>query len=93
MPPGPLRAAPKKTRKGRHVSYNNCVVTPVKTHKLLGLHVDSNLSWTVHVTKLCSKLRSRISLFNQVKRLMPLHARKLYFTGMVEPTIDYGCMI
>ena len=32
-------------------------------------------------------------LFNQVKRLMPLHARKLYFTGMVQPIIDYGCVI
>ena len=31
---------------------NNCVMTPVKTQKLLELHVDSNLSWNVHVTKL-----------------------------------------
>ena len=32
-------------------------------------------------------------LFNQVKRLMPLHARKLYFTGIVQTIIDYGCMV
>ena len=24
---------------------------------------------------------------------MPLHARKLYFSGMVQPLIDYGCVI
>lgn len=72
---------------------NNCIVTPVQTHKLLGLYVDSNLTWNAHVTKLCSKLRSRLYLFNQVKRLMPLRARKLYFSGMVQPLIDYGCVI
>ena len=32
------------------VHSNNYVVTPVMTHKLLGLHVDNNLSWNVHVT-------------------------------------------
>ena len=24
---------------------------------------------------------------------MPIHARKLYFSGMVQPLIDYGCVI
>ena len=32
-------------------------------------------------------------LFNQVKRLMPLHSRKLYFTGMVKPLIDSGSVV
>ena len=39
------------------------------------------------MTKLCSKLRSRMYLFNQVKRLM------LYFTEVLQPIIDYGCVI
>ena len=56
---------------------NNYVVTPVTTHMLLRLHVDSYLSWNVHVTKLCCKLRSRLYLFNQVEQTV----------------IDYGCVI
>ena len=72
---------------------NNSIVKPVQVHKLLGLYVDSNLTWNTHVTKLCAKLCSRLYLFNQVKRLMPLHARKLYFSGMVQPLIEYGCVI
>ena len=53
-------------------------------------HADSNLSWNTHVTKLYAKLCSRLYLFNQVKQLLPLHAWKLYFSGMVQPIIDYG---
>ena len=70
------------------VHTDNGTVTSVDTHTLLGLHVDNSLTWRVHVTKLCSKLRSRLYLFNQVKRLMPIGARKLYFSGMVQPLID-----
>ena len=47
----------------------------------------------VNGLKVWSKLRSRLYLFNQVKRLMPIRARKLYFSGMVQPLIDYGCVI
>ena len=28
-----------------------------------------------------------------MKRLMPLFARNQYFSGMVQPVIDYGCVI
>ena len=75
------------------VHTDNGTVSSVDTHKLLGLYVDNCLTWSVHVTKLCSKLRSRLYLFHQVKRLMPIRAGKLYFSGMVQPLIDNGCMI
>ena len=75
------------------VHSHNRAVTSVDTHKLLGLHVDNSLTWSVHVTKLCSKLRSRLYLFNQVKWLMLIHARKLYFSGMVQSLIDYEWVI
>ena len=48
-----------------------------------GLHRDD-----IHLHSRC-----RLYLFNQVKRLMPIRARKLYFSGMVQPLIDYGCVI
>ena len=78
-------------------------MTPVKTNKLLGLHVDNNLSWNVHVTKLCSKLRIRMYLFNvKDKRrvstvtlfcnlgwlLIDVHIR--YFTAIVMYNIVHG---
>ncbi len=32
----------------------------VNTHKLLGLHVDSSLTWDWHVASIVSKVRSRL---------------------------------
>ena len=73
---------------------SNCIVKSAQVHELLRLYVDSHLTWNAHVTKLCAKLRSRLYVFSQVKRLMPLRlrARTLYFTRMVQPLIDYGCI-
>ncbi len=72
------------------VGEDEYIVTPVSSHKLLGIHVDNTLSWKTHIAHLCSKLRSRLYLFNQVKYLMPLSIRKQYFSGLV---MDYGCVI
>ena len=41
----------------------------------------------------CLRMLSPLNLFNDVKRLMPLHARKQYFIGMVQLMIAYGCVI
>ncbi len=62
-------------------------------HKLLGLHIDNTLSWTTHVSHLCSKLHRRLYLFNKIKNHMPAFVRKQYFDGLVQPVIDYGCVI
>ncbi len=64
----------------------------VNMHKLLGLHIDNTLSWTTHVNHLCSKLCSRL-LFNKIKNHMPAFIRKQYCDELVQPVIDYGCVI
>ena len=68
-------------------------ITQVTSHKLLGVHIDQNLNWNIHLQKLCAKLRSRLYLFGRIKFLLPNDARRKYFSGLVQPLIDYGCII
>ncbi len=51
------------------------------------------MGWTTHVSHLCYKLHSRLYLFNKIKNYMPAFVRKQYFDGLVQPVIDYGCVI
>ena len=51
------------------------------------------LSWNLHINYLCSKLRSRLYLFNKIKHYLPLGARIRFYEGLVQPIIDYGCVI
>ncbi len=57
------------------VGENEYIIKPVNTHKLLGLHGDKTLSGTNHVSHLCSKLCSRLYLFNKIKNHMPAFVR------------------
>ncbi len=74
------------------VGEDEYIVTPASSHKLLGIHIDNTLGWKSHIAHLRSKLRSRLYLFNQGKYLMLLSIRKQYFSGLVQPVMDYGCV-
>ena len=75
------------------VGENEYKITPVTSHKLLGTYVDSSLSWELHINKLCAKVRSRLYVFNKTKYLLSHEARKEYFNGLVQPIIDYNCVV
>ncbi len=47
------------------VGENEYIIKPVNTHELLGLHIENTLSWTTHVSHLCSKLCSGHYLFTR----------------------------
>ena len=68
-------------------------VTKVDTHKLLGIHIDNHLTWDTHVSKVCSKVSSRLYILNKTKYLLPLKARTDFFNGLIQPLIDYGCVV
>ena len=76
-----------------NVQIDGCTVKSVKTHKLLGLHMDSMLTWDNHINKLCNKLKSRLYLFNKIKHLLPQFARIQFFTGLVQSLLNFGCVI
>ncbi len=69
------------------------VITPVSSHKLLGTHLDNTLSWDKHVNALCGKIKSRLYIFNKIKYLLPPKCRLDYFNGLVQPLIDFNCVV
>ncbi len=77
-----LNSAPNDFSMGE----NEYVIKPVNMHTLLGLLIEY-LSWTTHVSHLCSKLHSRLYLFNKIKNHMPAFVTKQHFDGLVRPVI------
>ena len=51
----------------------------VPSAKLLGLEIDSELSFTSHVEKLCKKLSQRIGVLKKIRSCLPTKQRLLYF--------------
>ena len=61
------------------------VIEEVQNHKVLGITIDNNLSWTPHV----------IALFqlSRLKHFVNFRTRKLFFTSHIQSLIDYGSIL
>ena len=67
-------------------------IKQVNKQKLLGVYIDENLLWTAYtpIDYLCSTISTKISLFKQISRYVPLKVQKLFYQGYILPLIDYG---
>ena len=65
----------------------------VKCQKLLGVHVDSSLTWKDHVNYLRGILNNRINLLRHLRKHVPLFARKLFYNSYILPHMDYCNLI
>ena len=58
--------------------------------KYIGLHIDENLNWNVHIDSLIMTLVKYFGIFNQLKEYVSNQlARKLYY-AFVYSNISYG---
>lgn len=61
--------------------------------KLLGIHLDTNLSWSPHVDYLCSKLASQVFVIRQLKSCIPTHLLKSVYYSLFHSNLTYGIML
>ena len=55
----------------------------VSCQNLLGVYIDENLSWSTHISHLCSQVASKISLLRQLSQYVSTETQIL-------PLLDYG---
>ena len=58
--------------------------------KFLGVHLDSNLSWKVHVDYIYKKLIKFIPLFYRIRSLIPAVILKHFYYAFIYPHLEYG---
>ena len=56
----------------------------VHSQELLGVTIDSHLSFDHRVDDLCKKLTQRIAVLPNIIRSLPLDQRKLYYNAMIK---------
>ena len=71
-------------------------IVEVATHKVLGVTIDNNLSWTNHVNELTKRVSQKLQKLQKlqkiakIKHFLNAHARKLFFHAHIQPIIDYA---
>ncbi|KAF9800674.1 hypothetical protein SFRURICE_015328 [Spodoptera frugiperda] len=65
----------------------------VQQFRYLGLTVDNNFSWKLHVNDICNRLRSVLSKFYQLKCVLNKKTLRLVYFALADSLLSYGLLV
>lgn len=72
-----------------NVTINNQLLGNTTSEKVLGVRIDANLTWNVHIDYVCNTISNRIALLRRIKRYMDTPTCILYYKGYILPFMEY----
>ena len=74
----------------RTLILNNTPINRDHSVRFLGLNIDQQLTWNIHINKLKSKIASSMFILNRVKKQLPHDALKSIYLTLVHSHLMYG---
>ena len=71
------------------IRMHNQVIEETTSHKVLGIIIDNNLSWSNHISYLRKVTSSKVFQLSKVKHFLNFHARN-FFHAHIQACPDYG---
>ena len=68
---------------------NHIVLSRVRTHKHLGLVLNSELTWKDHVSYTCKRVSKRLGLLHKFKRKLNRATLSKLYLCLIRPIIEY----
>ena len=81
------------TNKNINVQINNTIIEQVHTFKLVGITLDSKLTWNSHIDELMKKLSAVTALLARAKHDLPQELKLLLYNGLFKAFLTYGLAI
>lgn len=75
------------------VTSNNEMLEQVDSSRLLGLELDSELTFETHVNYLSKKISQRTGILNKIKSCLPLDQRLLFYNSLIKPIMNYASVV
>ena len=75
------------------LKYNDIDIKMTTSDKILGVHVDENLSWNDHYWHVSKKVSSYLWLKSKIKTYLRKEHRLLYYNSYIKPQFDYCSII
>ena len=72
---------------------NDIKIPRVKYAKFLGVWMDDQLKWDIHINKLLTKLKCGIGMLKRSKHLLSPKAKKLLYFGQIHSNLCYSLSV
>ena len=71
------------------LQYNDIDICMTSCDKILGIHVDNNLTWQNHFSFLSKKISSYLWLLSKIRTYLSTKHRLLFYNAYIKPHFDY----
>ena len=72
------------------IAINGAPIKQVPVSKSLGVHIDENLSWTVHIETISKKIASSIGALTRIRSFVPHKTlQQFIFNSLIQPHFEY----
>ena len=75
------------------VKLNATELDQVNSQKLLGVTIDSKLSFDEHINDLCRKVSQRIAVLKRIKKFLPFQQRIAYYNAMIKQDMLHASVV
>ena len=72
------------------IQINDLKIANVDYCKYLGLYIDQDLKWTIHIDQLCGKLQKLAGIFYRLRNKLPQACLKTIYFAFVHPHLLVG---
>ena len=78
-----------QANKDTHINtgYNNDVLNSVENEKVLGVRIDNNLTWSIHINFIAKKISSNLWLLSKLKDYLSLNTEYNFTKHIFNPTL------
>ena len=80
----------KRGSKNLQITYQNTLLSSVSNIKFLGLQLDENITWKMHVQKILPKLSSACYLIRRMHPFFDLKTLKMIYFAYFHSVMEYG---
>jgi len=72
---------------------DNTIIKRVDNCKFLGVYLDENLSWSVHIDKISNKISKTIGVISRIRYKFDSTTLLMLYNIMVLPYLNYCCIV
>ena len=77
----------------RSIYLDGCKLARVTEAKFLGITLDSNLTWILHINAISKKCSKNLGVLNKVKHFLPETAMYQLYCTHILPYLNYGILL
>ena len=75
------------------IKIRNYHIKKVTHTKFLGIHIDENLDWNIHIKNMLIKIASGLYSLNMTKHLLPFASKKLLYFANIQSRLTYAISV